>query len=240
MTDTILLHVALSLLGYFFGSIPFGLILTRASGLGDIRTIGSGNIGATNVMRTGNKKLAVLTLLLDGLKGFVAVWISYKISFNLYSPEVGFDDSDSIRYYELSICLPYMLATGFFAIIGHIFPVWLKFKGGKGVATAIGVFLGVFWPLGVSVLTVWLLVFAISRISSLSALSGFFLASVFMTFIFIASTYPPNVFEANIGITSLSWITTCLIFFTHRANIKRLLKGEEPKFGTPKRESNTP
>jgi len=135
------------LVGYLPGSIPFGLLLTRAAGLGDIRAIGSGNIGATNVLRTGNRKIAAATLLLDGLKGAVGVWLGLWVG----SAELG----------------------GLGAVLGHLFPVWLGFRGGKGVATGFGVLFAAAWPVGLAAGAIWLAVAKLSRISSAGALSAF-------------------------------------------------------------------
>src|SRR5688572_10002212 len=134
--------------GYLLGSVPFGLLLAMAAGKGDIRSIGSGNIGATNVLRTGSKGLAVATLLLDGAKGFLAVWLAWRF----------LPDAASLA------------ALG--AVLGHCFPVWLKFKGGKGVATTLGVCLGLAWPIGLAYAAVWLAMLAITRISSASGMSA--------------------------------------------------------------------
>src|ERR1700761_649385 len=130
------------LLGYLLGSIPFGLLLTKAAGLGDIRSIGSGNIGATNVLRTGNKGLAAITLLLDGGKGAAAVLLGQALGDHAVA-----------------------LYVGLAAVLGHLFPVWLRFKGGKGVATGLGVLLGAFWPVGGIACGMWLLIFSVFRIS---------------------------------------------------------------------------
>jgi len=184
----------LLLLAYLIGTIPFGLLLTRACGLGDIRSIGSGNIGATNVMRTGNKKLGIATLLLDLCKGLGAVYLAMWLS-----PDIA-------------------AVAGLCAVLGHIFPVWLKFKGGKGVATALGVFFALNWVFALSVCAMWLIVFKISKISSLSALSGFLYAP-FAGFFMLDAT--PALVCAMLSI---------IIFYTHRANIKRLINGEELGF----------
>ena len=180
-------------IGYLSGSIPFGLLLSRAAGLGDIRKIGSGNIGATNVLRTGNKSIAALTLLCDVLKGLLPV---------LLAQWLGGDAA--------------ALCAGFAAMAGHVFPVWLGFKGGKGVATAAGVLFGWSWPVAITALAIWILVFAALRISSLSALC----ASVMAV---IASVWFDPSRVGAYGVLAV------LVFFTHRANIERLLKGEEPK-----------
>ena len=196
-------HPLLALvLGYLLGSIPSGLILTRSAGLGDVRKIGSGNIGATNVLRTGNKGLAALTLLLDALKGTAAVLIgSY----------VGARGGTAI----LS-----SLVAGLAAFLGHIFPVWLDFKGGKGVATYIGVLLGVFWQGAVAFCAIWLVVAALTRYSSLSAL--------------VASILAPLALWLLWGLPHaalLCAIMTVLLLWKHSANISRLISGEEPRIG---------
>ena len=189
--------------GYLLGSIPFGLILTRMAGLGDIRAIGSGNIGATNVLRTGKKGLAALTLLLDGLKGTAAVLIG-----GLWWP--GGPDAAII--------------AGAGAFVGHLFPVWLKFKGGKGVATMLGILFGIDlyfrleWPLlGLIAVTVWLITAFAFRYSSLSAL--------------IAAAASPIAawFLANRQIAEFCLFLAVLVWWRHAANIGRLLKGEESK-----------
>lgn len=183
-------------LGYLLGSIPFGLLLTQAAGLGDVRKIGSGNIGATNVLRTGNKGLAAATLLLDGLKGTAAVLIA-----DAYFGQV-----------------PAMLA-GLGAFLGHLYPVWLKFRGGKGVATYIGVVLGLLWQGALVFAAVWLAVAYLSRTSSLSALVASVIAPVSM----LLMGHPE--------VAALAGLMTLLLLWTHRANIRRLANGEEPKIG---------
>ena len=183
-------------LGYLLGSIPFGLVLTKAAGLGDVRKIGSGTIGATNVLRTGNKKLAAATLLLDGLKGTLAVVLA-KI---LWGTDIA-------------------MAAGLGAFLGHLFPVWLRFKGGKGVATFAGISLGFSWHVLAPFAIVWLLTAFLSRYSSLAALLGSLAATLGLLYV---------------GETNLFYlfaILTVLIFFKHRENIARLLKGEESKIG---------
>jgi acyl phosphate:glycerol-3-phosphate acyltransferase len=188
-------------LGYLLGSIPFGLLLTSAAGLGDVRAIGSGNIGATNVLRTGHKGLAALTLLLDGLKGTAAVLIGYQLG------ALG----------GVAILASYMAGLG--AFLGHVFPVWLNFRGGKGVATYIGVLLGVSWPLGVAFIAIWIMVALLTRYSSLSALVA-------------ALVMPIGALATGDRATALlSAILTALLIYKHRANIRRLASGEEPKIG---------
>ncbi len=186
-----------ALLGYLLGSIPFGLLLTRAAGLGDIRQIGSGNIGATNVLRTGNKKLAAATLLLDDAKGAVAVLVA--------------------RYALGDI--PAMVA-GLAAFLGHVFPVWLGFKGGKGVATYLGVLIALAWQLGLLFAALWLAVAKLGRISSLAAL-------VATTAVMIASWIWGGR-DLAIVVTLMS----AIIIIKHRANIGRLMAGEEPRIGS--------
>jgi acyl phosphate:glycerol-3-phosphate acyltransferase len=184
-----------AVLGYLSGSIPFGLLLSRWAGLGDIRKIGSGNIGATNVLRTGNKKIAALTLICDGLKGYVPV-----LAASIYAtPEA-------------------MIAAGLGALAGHLFPVWLNFKGGKGVATGLGVTFGWSWILGLVFSVVWLVIFFATRISSASALTAVAIVAVaaLIKFLPIVGWWP-------------SLILAVAVWFMHRANIARLLKGEEPK-----------
>lgn len=193
------LVTGIAALGYVIGSIPFGLLLTRWAGLGDIRTVGSGNIGATNVLRTGNRRLAALTLGLDILKGTGAVLLA-----NWLFPLGGAAG----------------LVSGFAAFLGHLFPVWLGFRGGKGVATYIGVALGYAWPLAAAFCAAWLVVAAISRRSSLAALTACVVAPA-VAFLVL------NQFEATILLAVMSG----LVFLRHRGNIARLWRGEEPKIG---------
>ncbi|HKQ94818.1 MAG TPA: glycerol-3-phosphate 1-O-acyltransferase PlsY [Aestuariivirgaceae bacterium] len=188
-----MIHLLAALLGYLCGSIPFGLVLTRVAGMGDIRAIGSGNIGATNVLRTGSKGLAALTLLLDLAKGFVAVLIA------------GWAWGDDAA-----------LIAGVAAFMGHIFPVWLGFRGGKGVATYIGVLFGLNWQLAIAFLAVWLAVAFLGRRSSLSALAA---ASAVPILSFIMG-------EARLAAVTL--VLGAILFFTHRENVRRLVQGQEP------------
>jgi glycerol-3-phosphate acyltransferase PlsY len=184
------------LLGYLLGSIPFGLILTRAAGLGDIRRIGSGNIGATNVLRTGNKGLGAATLLLDGLKGAVAVLVAGQLA--------GHDA---------------VLWAGIGAVLGHDFPVWLCFKGGKGVATSYGVLIVAAWPVGLAAGAVWIVVAAAARMSSLAALVSFVAAPLLAAVL------------ADQTIVKLALVIAVLVFARHHENIRRLLAGTEPRIG---------
>jgi glycerol-3-phosphate acyltransferase PlsY len=184
-------------LGYLLGSIPFGLFFAYASGAGDVRKIGSGNIGATNVLRTGKKWAAAATLLCDGLKGVAAVIVA-----RLYLPPGA----------------EVIAAAG--AVLGHVFPVWLKFKGGKGVATFIGVSLALHWPAGLLVIAVWLGMAVLFRISSLSALIAIALSPGY----FFLLGHP----EYSVAIALLA----LLVIAMHHANIRRLLNGTEPRIGS--------
>ncbi len=185
-------------LPYLLGSIPFGLVLTRLAGLGDIRGIGSGNIGATNVLRTGSRKIAALTLLLDAFKGFAAV----KIAFLFYA--------DSALALSLAALA---------AVLGHMYPVWLKFRGGKGVATGIGVITALHWPTGAVIIALWLpLVFRL-RISSLATLITAVVVPLVLALFGCYAFIPVAV------------VIVALIFCKHRDNIRRLLAHTEPKIG---------
>lgn len=201
MSELAILHpgwpvlAGLFLLGYVFGSVPFGLILTRFAGLGDIRAVGSGNIGATNVLRTGRKGLAAATLVLDALKGTAAVLFAWRW---------GLDGA---------------IAAGLGAMLGHCFPVWLRFKGGKGVATFLGVLLGLHWPTMVATALIWIGVAFATRYSSLSALVGSAAAPLILLFFGRTET----------ALCALA--LAVLIWFRHRANLKRLLAGEESRIG---------
>jgi glycerol-3-phosphate acyltransferase PlsY len=218
--------VALAMIaGYLLGSIPFGLLLTRAAGLGDVRQIGSGNIGATNVLRTGNKMLAALTLLLDGLKGTAAVlvgsWIGSRFGIDDGGAIVGGDAAAVFARVLLAAQLvaACSLAGGLGAFLGHVFPVWLGFKGGKGVATYIGVLIGFAWPAALVFAVVWLATAVVTRYSSLSAL-----VATVVVFIYLAAAGGPLVASA---IAALS----ALLIWTHRENIRRLAAGTESKIG---------
>jgi glycerol-3-phosphate acyltransferase PlsY len=186
---------AAAVLGYLLGSIPFGLVLTRLAGLGDIRKVGSGNIGATNVLRTGRKGLAAATLLLDGGKGAVAVLVAGE-----FGPDMA------------------VLAGGA-AFLGHCFPIWLRFKGGKGVATFLGVMLAIAWPVGLACCLTWLAVSALLRWSSVAALAAAGLGPLYA------------LYWADWQRMELAAFLAAIVFVRHHANIRRLLRGKEPKIG---------
>lgn len=214
------------LFGYLLGSIPFGLLLTRAAGLGDVRKIGSGNIGATNVLRTGNKGIAALTLLLDALKATVAVWIVYAILKRTWG--LPFDYTPGMQAPAAAVLAPlfkaYMISVfaGVAAFLGHLYPIWLGFKGGKGVATFIGALLGFFWQAAAFVCGLWLLVAIAFRLSSLASL----VASVG------AIMYSLIIGERSLAL--MVFLMTALIFYKHEGNLRRLWAGEEPKIGEKK------
>ena len=193
-SSTILAIVAL--LGYLLGSVPFGIVITRALGLGDLRQIGSGNIGATNVLRTGHKGAAAATLILDAAKGGVAV---------LLARWLVAEDAAQL--------------AGLAAFLGHLFPVWLRFRGGKGVATFLGILIALYWPLGLGVCATWVVVAALSRMSSMAAL-----------FAAASSTF----WMVGLGqgkMLVLGAVLTVLVYVRHSANIRRLRQGTEPKIG---------
>ncbi|MDE2405015.1 MAG: glycerol-3-phosphate 1-O-acyltransferase PlsY [Sphingomonadales bacterium] len=189
--------------GYLLGSIPFGLLLTRIGGAGDIRAIGSGNIGATNVLRTGRKGLAAATLLLDAAKGAVAVLAMQHFNPPLQGP---------------------VLAAALGALLGHCFPVWLRFRGGKGVATMLGVMLALWWPSGLVFAAVWLAMLAVTRISSAGGMAGAVSAPLTAAYAF-----------GPVRPTAAIALLAALVVFQHRANIGRLLRGEEPRVGSKDR-----
>ncbi|HEX3364810.1 glycerol-3-phosphate 1-O-acyltransferase PlsY [Phenylobacterium sp.] len=193
--------------GYLLGSIPFGVIVMRAAGAGDPRAIGSGNIGATNVLRSGRRDLAALTLIGDGGKGALAVLIAWLATRGLGN------DAQAVLT---------SLAGGA-AFFGHIFPVWLKFKGGKGVATFFGTLLAAAWPVGLIAGATWLLMAALFRISSLAALTAAVVAPVAAL---LLHRQP---------VAALALVMAVLIYVRHDANIRRLLKGEEPRMGGSKK-----
>jgi glycerol-3-phosphate acyltransferase PlsY len=181
--------------GYLIGSVPFGLLLTKAAGLGDIRQVGSGNIGATNVLRTGRKGLAAATLILDGLKGAVAVLLARQF----------LGDQDVV--------------VGTAAVLGHLFPVWLGFRGGKGVATGLGVLLAAAWPVGLACYAVWLVAAKLLKMSSAAALTAFAAAPLFALVLSSADH------------ALMALLIAVLVFWRHEANIRRLLAGTEPRIG---------
>jgi len=200
MADANFLAIVLALIGgYVLGSIPFGLVLTRLAGAGDIRSIGSGNIGATNVLRTGRKDLAAATVILDALKGTAAVLIAWH--FGLYPA----------------------MAAAFGALLGHMFPVWLGFRGGKGVATFVGCLIGLYWPAALAFAIVWIAVALITRYSSAAGLAGA-LASIIAFAMF-----------GSIELAIVALAMTLMIFWRHRENIARLRAGTETRIGTSRR-----
>lgn len=193
--------ILFSIFSYLLGSVPFGLLLTKAAGTQDLRSVGSGNIGATNVLRTGRKDLAILTLLLDGGKGAAAILLASIFA-------------------STEVAQAAMLCAALFAVVGHMAPIWLKFKGGKGVATIMGVLLALNPMTGVITALIWLLSALITRISSLSALVASFAAPM----VIYAQT------QSQQAAFTLSLITA-LIWFKHRSNVQRIIKGEEPRIG---------
>jgi len=192
-----------AVMSYLLGSIPFGLLLTRAAGLGDVRKIGSGNIGATNVLRTGRRGLAAATLVLDTLKGVVAVTIAKY-----------FWPGDTVFIAAVAVFL------------GHCFPMWLGFKGGKGVATFIGILLGIAWPVGVIFCAVWLFIAVTQKMSSLSALTAAVTAPVFAYVVWLMG-WAPDADGTKFAATAA--LLAAILIYNHRANIGRLIQGTEPK-----------
>ena len=190
------LYVLSALLGYLLGSIPFGVVLTKIAGTQDLRSLGSGSIGATNVLRTGRKGLAVGTLLGDALKGTIAVIIAG-----------GFGGPSAA------------MIAGVFAFLGHLFPMWLQFKGGKGVATYIGVMLGLFWPAALVFCVAWLATAFASKYSSLSGLTASAITPIFLWLF------------GQPALAGVATVLTLLLWFMHRENIKRLMAGNESKIG---------
>ncbi|AWZ00872.1 glycerol-3-phosphate acyltransferase [Rhodobiaceae bacterium] len=188
-------YAAALAVGYLLGSIPFGLIITRFAGLGDIRDIGSGNIGATNALRTGNKWVAGGTFLGDMAKGAAAVLLARQ-----FGPDLA-------------------VIAAFGALVGHLFPVWLRFKGGKGISTYIGILLALAWPVGLLFCATWLVVALIFRMSSLSALVASLLSPVYFVWV------------GQWQMVELSVLLVILVFYAHRENIQRLLSGTEPRIG---------
>jgi len=210
LAQTVWLTLGLVVLGgYLLGSIPFGLIATRLGGAGDIRKIGSGNIGATNVLRSGRKDLAAITLIGDAGKGVVAVLLTRLI------------------FGQHAYALP--VIAGGAAFVGHLFPVWLKFRGGKGVATFYGVLFAVAWPVGILAGLTWLAMAALFRLSSLAALTAAVLAPLF-----VLATDGFGTSGNEHPVIILCLFMAVLIFIRHHENIGRLLKGQEPKIGAGK------
>ena len=195
----IIVSIILIAIGYLLGSVPCGLLITKYAGKGDIRNIGSGNIGATNVLRTGSKKLALITLALDALKGVVAVLLAKYL----------------VPDWAVSL-------VALAAVVGHIFPVWLQFKGGKGVNTTIAIYWALYWPLGLFASIVWIIIFFMSRISSFSSLSAIILSTVIALFF------------GNTTMFLMALVTAVLVTYRHKENIIRLMRGEEPSFGNKK------
>ncbi len=189
-----------ALFGYLLGSVPFGIVITRLFGLGDLRKIGSGNIGATNVLRTGNKPAALATLILDSSKGAIAVLIAQAVTGDTSAMQIA----------------------GFSAFVGHCYPIWLKFKGGKGVATYLGVVLAISLPVGLLCCATWAVAFAVTRISSVGALTAALSTTIWMVFMGRGDLFLMGV------------LLTALIFWRHRDNLARLKDGTEPKVGQKK------
>ena len=193
---SVTLLILWAVIGYLMGSVPYGMVLARVMGLGNLREIGSGNIGATNVLRTGNKAAAAGTVLLDGAKGAVAVLIARAVT--------GEDAAQ---------------LAGLMAFLGHCFPVWLGFKGGKGVATFLGLMLALAWPVGIACCLTWLVAAAVTRISSMAAIVAASFSTLWMIFL------------GHMGALVLGAVLTILVFVRHAANIRRLRAGTEPKIG---------
>jgi acyl phosphate:glycerol-3-phosphate acyltransferase len=211
MRDASLSLLWLPLAGYLLGSIPFGILLTRLFGGGDIRSAGSGNIGATNVTRVAGPIPGVLTLLLDGVKGAAAIWLA-----------AHFSNSNA----------SWMTATGFAALVGHCFPVWLKFRGGKGVATAAGVFLALCWPAALGAIAIFLLVVTFFRFVSLGSIAAA-AAMPLLIYLLWAPHFSPHLAPPP-SVTICAFASAMLIIYKHDGNIQRLVEGREPKFAFSK------
>lgn len=216
-----MLYGAALLLGYFIGSIPFGLVLCKLFGYGDIRKIGSGNIGATNVLRTGNKPLALVTLLLDSGKGAIAVIAALIVFSNTCEFIYCITDPCPCMNYPVPVAFMAFLA-GAGAIVGHCFPIWLKFKGGKGVATTLGTLLMAVPLAGLTACLIWLLSAVFSKISSLAAITAMLIAPVAVYFFY------------NAQAAYISAAISVLVIIKHHTNIKRIMNGTEPKIGKKK------
>ena len=198
-------YIITALVSYLFGSIPFGYLFTKILLKKDIRNIGSGNIGATNVLRTGNKKIALLTLLLDGGKGAVAIYL-----ITIILPKVFDNNFNMVEFYQCTVAIS--------AVVGHCFPIWLRFKGGKGVATGFGVILSLNLNIGIVALLIWVLIAKVFKISSMSALIAYFFIPVLMFY-----------YETEFIYFLSSFIISLICFVQHRENIKRLINRSEPK-----------
>lgn len=209
MPEMFTLHALAGIGGYLLGSVPFGIVIAKLFGLGDLRQIGSGNIGATNVLRTGNKLAAFLTLVLDIGKGAIAVGLTYWLV-----PLFGGAPEQAMIA---------MLPAGFWAVMGHNFPVWLKFKGGKGVATTLGVLVATSWPVGLAAIATWLVVAAVFRYSSLAAL------------IALAAAPGYSYLLGDVNHAVMAGLLAVVAWVRHHENIRRLLKGEETKIGQKKK-----
>ena len=199
ITSSTGLLTLVALMSYLLGSVPFGLVITRMMGLGDLRQIGSGNIGATNVLRTGNKRAAAATLILDAAKGAVAVLVARAVA-----------GEDAAQLAGLS------------SFLGHLFPVWLRFRGGKGVATFLGTLLALAWPVGLAACATWAAAAAVTRISSLAALTAAALSMVWLM-----------VFQQGQMIVLVA-VLTLLVYIRHWANLQRIMNGTEPRIGQKK------
>lgn len=210
--DATLILTGAAVGGYLLGSVPFGLVLARLAGYGDIRNFGSGNIGATNVLRTGNKPLALAVLLLDSGKGAIAVLLTRFLVPCL-------TDSAALDWDALAPIL-----AGVTAVLGHNFPIWLGFKGGKGVATTLGTLIALAWPVGIAACLTWLATALIFRMSSLSALVALASAPIYAAMMPWVGGPWPTLAMAAAALAVLGWVR-------HHANIRRILRGEEPKIG---------
>jgi acyl phosphate:glycerol-3-phosphate acyltransferase len=201
---------AFAVLGYLLGSVPFGFLLVRATGGGDIRFKGSGNIGATNVARTSGWSVGMATLVLDAAKGFLAVWLAQHFS------------AGNIRF---------MMYAGFAAIIGHVFPVWLRFEGGKGVATALGIFLAICWPAAAAAVLLFVLVAVFWRYVSLASISAAAALPLLVYLLYAPGHAPPTA----VSVSTL--LAAVLVIIKHRDNIERLMAGTEPRFEMSRKKS---
>jgi glycerol-3-phosphate acyltransferase PlsY len=231
MTIDWLAYLAAAVSGYLLGSIPFGLVIVKMAGMGDIRNVGSGNIGATNVLRTGRKDLAAATLVLDAGKAGLAFFLWFLLSGKHPYSDPAVTDTMLRVTTELANPSAFVLGliSGAFAFIGHCYPVWLKFTGGKGVATFIGLMLASMWQVGLAFAATWLLVAAIFRMSSLSGLVGATLAPIYVWLF----GYGPMAI-ITFGLLAV------LMYWRHRSNIGRIASGKEPKIGEKKKAADPP